>query len=529
MTPFDVLVRLATYSIYMAVLAALYWLSQQPVFGPMHALPFTALDRAIPFIPETSILYSSLTVLIGVAVLTAPRFLDLRRVMASLLLVTGTCTACFALWPVVYPRELFPIPDRFNLAISWLMDTREVDHANNCMPSLHVALAVVCGYWLYRSAARRPWLRAAAAGWAAAICATTLTTKQHYAVDVLAGALVGAAACALVARLLVDRHPGPTLSLEALGPGRPAAEAVLEKLLASVRKHQWSLDEITFDPEQRPPLPEALARFLNQLVYIEESAGIHFQFLSQASVDPRLQEAYQFFAVEERRHAEAFRRLLAHHGAGPRYPALGISLQLNLYDRLSPDDPLDALLVAMAIPVFETLLDGAIIPMCERLAPELDRRGFTAIAERISRDEHSHLALNWLVVESLAVRGRLGRGLRYLLHPNVWRGAASVPLMAFDVFSLAGRLGFDFGDLLPLFRRIFRLDRDTPALRRFLPWELFKFMCICASIAAWTCVRLQRLRLLDCRWIVRGTRLLDASARLLFGRALLERHGLPEV
>ena len=62
----------------------------------------------------------------------------------------------------------------------------DIDTPYGCFPSLHVAWAFVSALTCYRVHAGVGWV---AAGWATLIAVSTLYTKQHYVVDVIAGAL----------------------------------------------------------------------------------------------------------------------------------------------------------------------------------------------------------------------------------------------------------------------------------------------------------------------------------------------------
>jgi membrane-associated phospholipid phosphatase len=76
---------------------------------------------------------------------------------------------------------------------------RGVDAATSCVPSLHVADSMLAAFLMRRERPKLfPWLMT----WAVAIAVSTLTTKQHYLVDVLTGI-----ALALVAALTFQRLP----------------------------------------------------------------------------------------------------------------------------------------------------------------------------------------------------------------------------------------------------------------------------------------------------------------------------------
>ena len=66
--------------------------------------------------------------------------------------------------------------------VALLVWLRGVDRAGSAFPSLHVAMAVVAALQAKRERFRSA---PALALWAVAVALSTLTTKQHYAVDVL--------------------------------------------------------------------------------------------------------------------------------------------------------------------------------------------------------------------------------------------------------------------------------------------------------------------------------------------------------
>ena len=79
-----------------------------------------------------------------------------------------------------------------------------MDASGNACPSLHVATAVFSGVWLNRilreiNAPRA--LRAFNWLWCVGIVYSTLATKQHVALDMLAGAVLGLAAALLSLKL----------------------------------------------------------------------------------------------------------------------------------------------------------------------------------------------------------------------------------------------------------------------------------------------------------------------------------------
>ena len=105
------------------------------------------------------------------------------------LVVVGT--GVHWLWPTVYPRELYPLaPDGTGGITGYLFARfRAADTAASCMPSLHVAASYLAAFAALEGGRRHAgWLVV----WATAIFASTLTTKQHYLVDGVAGLALAA-------------------------------------------------------------------------------------------------------------------------------------------------------------------------------------------------------------------------------------------------------------------------------------------------------------------------------------------------
>lgn len=130
-----------------------------------------------PFWPAWAWVYLSLDLMLP---LTFWRLSARRMGGLTAALIASTLTA----WPLFV---LFPLPDIGvgadpSLAYTW------ADRLNlkaNHFPSLHVAYALICAaFW------STPWSWT----WGAAIAFSTLVTRQHYTIDVVAGAVLAAGA-----------------------------------------------------------------------------------------------------------------------------------------------------------------------------------------------------------------------------------------------------------------------------------------------------------------------------------------------
>jgi len=152
-------------------------------------LQISAWDRAVPFVPWTFWVYFSVNfIYLASCALQKPdeRFQRFLLGYFSAYLISAVW---FVVVPTTFPRELYPLPestDAFTrLAMTWF---RSVDHPSNCLPSMHVASSVMSTLPLYKKSRR---VFALFFVWAVSIAFTTLTTKQHYLVDVLAGGAFG--------------------------------------------------------------------------------------------------------------------------------------------------------------------------------------------------------------------------------------------------------------------------------------------------------------------------------------------------
>jgi membrane-associated phospholipid phosphatase len=173
------------------VCAAMYFIPQHLHRGQPLLLPMTALDRWVPFWPASGLIYFAVfPLLLG----TYVAIRDLHRATCFLyacLFAQTIGMACFLLWPTQYPRELFDLPPTASMVAATLVKfCRSADAPVNCLPSLHVSTVVLCIGALRGS---RLFVPAIVAG--IPLAASTLTFKQHYLVDVIAGALLGLLAC----------------------------------------------------------------------------------------------------------------------------------------------------------------------------------------------------------------------------------------------------------------------------------------------------------------------------------------------
>lgn len=156
-----------------------------PNFYPLSTptvLPLSVIDKSIPFVPWTFLIYLSEYLLIVITIISIKelnKFKSFAQLSFGVLFFIGPI---FILWPTTYPRPPYPANETAMVAFAMNL-VAKVDMPTNCLPSLHVATTSVAVYSLRHL---RKWLPLFAC-WGLAIFGSTLTTKQHYVVDVLAG------------------------------------------------------------------------------------------------------------------------------------------------------------------------------------------------------------------------------------------------------------------------------------------------------------------------------------------------------
>jgi membrane-associated phospholipid phosphatase len=156
-------------------------------------VPALALDHALPLHPTWAVVYGSLYLfLIVLPVFVIRQEEQIRRTVLAYLMVWISAYVCFLVYPTIAPRPAKVLGAGFDV---WgLRLLYSFDPPYNCFPSLHVAhsfVSVLTCYRVHRGV-----------GIATALCASligvsTLYTKQHYILDVIAGILLAGVAYAV--------------------------------------------------------------------------------------------------------------------------------------------------------------------------------------------------------------------------------------------------------------------------------------------------------------------------------------------
>ncbi len=183
-------------------------------------VPELALDRVVPLRSTWALIYGSLYLFVIVLpVFVVRQDEQIRRTVLAYLIVWITAYVCFLVYPTVAPRPAKVIGEGFGV---WgLRFLYSADPPYNCFPSIHVAHSFVSALTCYRV---HRGVGIAAGFCAALIGVSTLYTKQHYVLDVIAGIVLAGVAYLVFLRKYpgeespeLDRRVAPVLAVGIIG------------------------------------------------------------------------------------------------------------------------------------------------------------------------------------------------------------------------------------------------------------------------------------------------------------------------
>lgn len=183
---------------------SLYWpIGRYTANLEPHA-PALAIDHATPLVPAFMFVYG-LVFLAGALPLTVRTSRQqFRRICAAYLVAEFVSYVVFVAYPVTMTIRPEP-PEVTSLATWGVAFAYWLDRPSNCLPSLHVSVAVLAGLCTW-SADRL--IGAAGVAIAIAIAASTMLVKQHWFADVVTGVALAVGVWWWFVRG-VPREPGP--------------------------------------------------------------------------------------------------------------------------------------------------------------------------------------------------------------------------------------------------------------------------------------------------------------------------------
>jgi membrane-associated phospholipid phosphatase len=167
------------------IAAVLYLTSNHVHLFPPQFLPMTWVDQAVPFAPWTVWIYLSEYIFFGIIYALTRNYANLNKYWYSFVGLQIVSVTIFWIWPTTYPRDSFPlVGDMANWTNYAFASLRASDTPANCCPSLHVSSVYLSSFvFLEEQKKKFPFFFI----WGTLIALSTLTTKQHYLVDVISG------------------------------------------------------------------------------------------------------------------------------------------------------------------------------------------------------------------------------------------------------------------------------------------------------------------------------------------------------
>lgn len=162
--------------------------------APVFEMPLTWVDRWLGFHPWALAVYASLWIYVSLPAALAPSLKRLFSLGWHMGCLCGAGLLFYVYWPTAVPPA----------AVDWALYPgyallKGIDPGGNACPSLHVAAALYSALWLGRELRElrcSPLLHWGNWLWSALIVFSTLVTKQHVLLDVLAGTGLAAAVAA---------------------------------------------------------------------------------------------------------------------------------------------------------------------------------------------------------------------------------------------------------------------------------------------------------------------------------------------
>jgi membrane-associated phospholipid phosphatase len=154
-------------------------------------LPMSWIDQVVPFFPRSVWLYLSEYLFFALIYIQCRNPANLNKYFYSFLSLQLISAFIFILWPTTYPRHLFPLTQDLDSITYFTFEyLRNTDSPANCCPSLHVS-SVYLSAFMYLDEDRRKF--PLFLSWASIVAISTLTTKQHYVIDIVTGFLLALA------------------------------------------------------------------------------------------------------------------------------------------------------------------------------------------------------------------------------------------------------------------------------------------------------------------------------------------------
>lgn len=161
-----------------------FWCQRQRWFKPRKF--HSPLDESIPFQPWWVWIYSFLYYPAIIYLnLLAKDHRQFNYMAISFILLLFCQMAFFLLFPVETPDHWRDLPESKSWSIRFLKFVQYYDKSSNCFPSMHTSVAMLTAMFAW------PYFGAWSLLFPALIAISCMFTKQHYLLDLPAGAALG--------------------------------------------------------------------------------------------------------------------------------------------------------------------------------------------------------------------------------------------------------------------------------------------------------------------------------------------------
>jgi len=162
------------------LIIALYLITNYFQIFECKIIPLLPNESNIPCLESTFVIYLSLFIYVPLILFILPKqyFITCSEM---LLWVTLGYFVLFVVFPTTYPRE----EKQWSDISLWILN---IDMPTNVFPSLHIFW--VTSLALVYLAVQRNWKGMLIIVWAILICISTLTTKQHYVLDIVVSIVI---------------------------------------------------------------------------------------------------------------------------------------------------------------------------------------------------------------------------------------------------------------------------------------------------------------------------------------------------
>ncbi len=155
----------------------------------------SSIDNLIPLIPATVWIYMAQFFFLFFSVMALKKTEGVSRALYGMAAASALSFVVFFVYPTTITREPVGIEGLTGAVFEFLY---RIDSSANCFPSLHVSLAWIAAAAVFEESRKKGMV---ASFIAAVISLSTLTTKQHYFIDVFSGLAVAALCRALLSNI----------------------------------------------------------------------------------------------------------------------------------------------------------------------------------------------------------------------------------------------------------------------------------------------------------------------------------------